>query len=83
MLIRVLMENSAMDERFVCEHGLSLYIEAQGKKILFDAGQTMLFSENAEQLGVEETTFTAVVDAVGVILTAFGIVNNPTNKEGL
>lgn len=37
----------------------------------------------AEQLGVEETTFTAVVDAVGVILTAFGIVNNPTNKKGL
>ena len=37
----------------------------------------------AEELGIEETTFTACVDAVGVLLTAFGIVNNPTNKEGL
>ena len=36
-----------------------------------------------EQLGIEESTFKTVLDAVGAILTAFGIVNNPTNKEGL
>lgn len=36
-----------------------------------------------EQLGIEESTFKTVLDAVGVILTAFGIVNNPTNPEGL
>ena len=53
MLIRVLMENSAMDERFLCEHGLSLYIEMGGKKILFDAGQTDAFSLNAQKLGVD------------------------------
>ena len=53
MLIRVLMENSAMDERFLCEHGLSLYIEACGRKILFDAGQTDAFASNAEKLGVD------------------------------
>ena len=53
MLIRVLMENSAMDERFICEHGLSLYIEANGKKILFDAGQTDAFAENALKMGVD------------------------------
>ena len=53
MLIRVLMENSALDERFAAEHGLSLYIEANGKKILFDAGQTDAFAENAQKLGVD------------------------------
>lgn len=53
MLIRVLMENSAVDERFIAEHGLSLYIEANGKKILFDAGQTNAFAENAKQMGVD------------------------------
>ena len=53
MLIRVLMENSAMDERFIAEHGLSLYIEVNGKKILFDAGQTDAFAVNAEKLGVD------------------------------
>ncbi|MBQ8620028.1 MAG: MBL fold metallo-hydrolase [Clostridia bacterium] len=53
MLIRVLMENNALDERFIAEHGLSLYIEANGKKILFDAGQTDAFAENAAKLGVD------------------------------
>ena len=53
MLIRVLMENSAVHEGFIAEHGLSLYIEANGKKILFDAGQTDAFAENAAKLGVD------------------------------
>lgn len=33
-----------------------------------------------QKIGLEETTFKMVVDAVGVILIAFGILNNPTNK---
>lgn len=33
------------------EHGLSLYIEFQGKKILFDTGQSGAFIKNAEKLG--------------------------------
>ena len=53
MQIRVLMENSALGEEFIAEHGLSLYIEANGKRILFDAGQTDAFALNAEKLGVD------------------------------
>lgn len=53
MQIRVLMENSALNESFAAEHGLSLYIEANGKKILFDAGQTDAFALNAEKLSVD------------------------------
>lgn len=53
MRIRVLMENSALHEGFLAEHGLSLYIEANGKKILFDAGQTDAFVQNAASLGVD------------------------------
>lgn len=34
------------------EHGLSLYIEAGKRKILFDAGQTDAFADNAEVLGI-------------------------------
>ena len=33
-----------------------------------------------ERWGIEENTFKTVVDALGVILTAFGILNNPTDK---
>lgn len=33
------------------EHGLSLYIEFAGKKILFDTGQTGAFADNAKKLG--------------------------------
>lgn len=33
--------------------------------------------------GIEETTFKTILDAIGTILIAFGIVNNPTDKENL
>ena len=56
MLIRVLMENSALNEEFTAEHGLSLYIEANGKKILFDAGQTDAFAHNAAKMDADLAT---------------------------
>ena len=52
MIIKVLCENTSADNSIGCEHGLSLYIETLGKKILFDMGQTELFSINAEKMGV-------------------------------
>lgn len=33
-----------------------------------------------EKWGIPETTFKTVVDAIGVILIGFGILNNPTDK---
>ncbi len=53
MKIITLAENSACSAEFASEHGLSLWVEAAGKKFLFDAGQTELFAENASKLGVE------------------------------
>lgn len=53
MKIVVLMENTAASPAFACEHGLSLYIECCGKKILFDMGQSDAFAENAKALGVD------------------------------
>ena len=32
-----------------------------------------------EKWGIQENTFKTLVDALGVILTAFGILNNPTD----
>lgn len=39
MRICCLMDNRAR-EGFAAEHGLSLWIEAAGKKLLFDAGES-------------------------------------------
>lgn len=53
MKIISLLENTASDPRLGAEHGLSLYIEACGRKILVDTGETDLFAANAEALGVD------------------------------
>ena len=55
MKIIVLAENTVCREELGCEHGLSLYIEAAGKRILFDMGQSALFADNAAKLGVDLT----------------------------
>jgi uncharacterized membrane protein len=36
-----------------------------------------------EKIGITESLFKTVLDAVGVILIGFGIVNNPTDPEHL
>lgn len=55
MRITVLTENTSACG-LPAEHGLSLYIEAAGKKLLFDTGQSTLFAENAARLGVDLST---------------------------
>lgn len=52
MKITVLAENTGWE---ACggEHGLSLYIETKDKNILLDAGQSSLFFDNAQKLGVD------------------------------
>ena len=50
MKITALTENTTECDMPV-EHGLSLYIEAGNRKILFDTGKTDIFSKNAEKLG--------------------------------
>lgn len=54
--ITTLIENMPDDkEELLYEHGFSLYIEFQGKKILFDTGQSGNFLKNVKQLGKEIT----------------------------
>ncbi|MCR5652561.1 MAG: MBL fold metallo-hydrolase [Ruminococcus sp.] len=54
MRITALTENTTEYDLPV-EHGLSLYIEALGHKILFDTGQSETFARNAEELGADLT----------------------------
>ena len=53
MKLYTLIENTTCDDSLACEHGLSLYIEVSGQRILFDAGQTGAFADNAEKMGVD------------------------------
>lgn len=53
MKFRFLMENKTYKDKTMAEHGLSIYIEAQGKKILFDAGATNMYAANAANMGVD------------------------------
>ena len=52
MKLVTLIENTTCREDLACEHGLSLYLETGGRRILFDMGQSGAFADNAEKLGV-------------------------------
>ena len=53
MRITSLLENTAAHPLVGAEHGLSLYIETEHHRILFDMGQTDLFARNAKVLGLD------------------------------
>ena len=53
MKITSLLENTTHRADMRTEHGLSLYIETDTQKILFDMGQTDAFYENAKTLGID------------------------------
>jgi len=56
MKISVLTENTASSSEFLFEHGLSLLVETSDRKILFDSGQSDLFSKNAAAMGIDLKT---------------------------
>lgn len=53
MRISVLVENTAASDKLAAEHGLSLLLETQSARILFDAGASSVFAENAEAMGID------------------------------
>lgn len=52
MKLSVLMDDAACSNEFVCEHGLSFFLETADGSLLFDMGTTDLFLKNAETLGL-------------------------------
>lgn len=65
MKFRFLIENKTDSDGLVAEHGLSVYIEAHGKKILFDTGASELFVRNAEKLKVDLSSVEELVISHG------------------
>ena len=52
MKVQILVENTT-NSNLIAEHGLSIFIEYNDKKILLDAGTTSAFIDNAEKMNVD------------------------------
>lgn len=61
MKLTVLTENLVNRRGLLAEHGLSVLVEANGRKILFDTGQSDVFLRNAHALGISLHDLDAVV----------------------
>lgn len=69
MIIKVLVENTAISTEYGSVHGLCLYVETAEHKILFDLGPDKLFLENAEKLGVK-------IDEIDTVVISHGHVDH-------
>ncbi len=65
MLIKTLVENTSISDEFKNQHGLSLYIETEEHKVLFDLGQDNLFLENAKKLKINISEIDTVIISHG------------------
>ncbi len=52
MKVTLLVDDKKCESPLVCEHGLSIYIETDSNKILFDLGSSDAFLKNAKTLGI-------------------------------
>lgn len=65
MKITTLIENLVYKQGLLAEHGLSLYLETDTSKILFDTGQSGAFLQNADKLGIDIKEIDSVIISHG------------------
>ena len=54
MKLNILTENSVKrDSHLLAEHGLSIYIECDNLRLIFDTGDTDIYLKNAEKMGID------------------------------
>ena len=56
-----MVEDTALDDSLLAEHGLSFWIEYGDNRIVFDTGQSDILVQNAETLGVNLNQTNAIV----------------------
>ena len=61
MKLTILVDNYVDLQKLKAEHGLSILIEVDNEKILFDCGQSDLVLNNAKVLGIELNKITKIV----------------------
>ncbi len=75
--ITVLVENTAADSTLLAEHGLSVWIEKDGRRYLFDTGQGGALAHNAGALGIRLDSADAVLLSHGHYDHTGGLVHVP------
>jgi 7,8-dihydropterin-6-yl-methyl-4-(beta-D-ribofuranosyl)aminobenzene 5'-phosphate synthase len=70
--IRILSENYARRRYMTAEHGLSIWVEADDRNILFDTGQSDIFLHNAKQMGIDLTKADMLVLSHGTMIIQEG-----------
>lgn len=60
MTVSILADNSPGNYT-AAEHGFSCFVEHDGKRLLFDTGQSSLFLENARIMGIDMTAVETIV----------------------
>jgi len=74
MHLTVLVDNNTfIDQYFIGEPALSIYLEAEGKKILFDTGYSDAFLVNARRLGIDLTKLDILVLSHGHLDHTWGL----------
>jgi 7,8-dihydropterin-6-yl-methyl-4-(beta-D-ribofuranosyl)aminobenzene 5'-phosphate synthase len=61
LTITILMNNQSGSKQLLSEHGLSIWIEADKQRILFDTGQSGSFISNAISLGIDLRSLDMIV----------------------
>ena len=80
--ITTLSENTASMAGILAEWGLSFFIEADGKKILLDAGAGISAANNAEKLGIDLASIDKIVlshghyDHTGGLMQILSLINH-------
>ena len=66
MKLTILTDNNTfIDRYFTAEPGLSIFIEDEGKRILFDCGFSGVFFDNALRMGIDLLHLDALVFSHG------------------
>lgn len=81
MKVSILTENTVYKRGFLGEHGLSLLIEMEDKRYLFDTGQSKVFLHNAAKLQIPLEELDGVILSHGHYDHCGGMENLPPQKK--
>ena len=81
MKVSILTDDIVTKRGLKAEHGLSLFIEHDGKKILFDTGQSSVYLRNAAAMGIDLKSADCIVLSHGHYDHCGGLVHFPATGE--